>query len=204
MSKKMSEGDAQRRLVEHAKADVSEYQRNIIGNAGLEANLRDIRRSFGLPFLDWKEYLAYFNDQIDHQEFESLVEFGREIDGLVGAHHVEKWRNEVQSWAIYGIPPEVRGSSGGPYLSGSRARGLSIVIPADFDATNPLSQVLLKAMQAAVEPCPRPIQIRNRIDWRPVWEWGKRHPNFTRMEIARLLGYAPSYLRHKLEALDTL
>jgi hypothetical protein len=204
MSKKMTVKQAERRLLQHAKADLSEYQRTVAENSGLEANLKDLRRSFGLP-MDITEYATYVDDRRNRG---TRAELSRHIAGLVAAHHVEKWRAQVWEWALFGEPLVVGGSCGLPSVHGSFAADGSevaeIIIPPDFDAGNPLYQSMLKKMRARFDPCPSPTPHGNEMDWRPVWEWGKRNPDVSRTEIALRLGYTRSYLTHKLDELDTL
>lgn len=207
MGKRMTVGQAERQLAWHAKANVSEYVRTVVENTSLEADLRKIRRSFELPLADWKEYLAYVNDRLAHQDFDTLAEFKRQINSIVSAHHVEKWRGEVEAWALYGTPPRVVGRSGFPGIAYSRrSDGIflpTIVIPEDFDASNPHAQAFLMALQWHVDPCPQPIRVGVEMDFRPVWEWYKRHPNFSQGKLAEHLGYTRPYLNRRLKELDT-
>jgi len=80
-----------------------------------------------------------------------------------------------------------------------------IVIGADVDITNPIVQEDIQSWQQRVDPIPKPQPMKNnprKLDWRPVWEWRKRHPGITHEEIAKMLGYTPDYVRHKLAELN--
>ena len=49
---------------------------------------------------------------------------------------------------------------------------------------------------------PRTYQKLRKLDWRPVYEWYKRHPLFTIEEIAQKLGYKPHTVRVKFTELE--
>ena len=59
-----------------------------------------------------------------------------------------------------------------------------------------------------VEDDPIPTKLehltsnRRELDWRPVWEWSKRHPNIHLKEIAKALGREQKYVYRKLGELD--
>jgi len=42
-----------------------------------------------------------------------------------------------------------------------------------------------------------------KLDWRPVYEWYKRHPLFTLEEIAEKIGYPAERVRLKIAELET-
>jgi hypothetical protein len=81
-----------------------------------------------------------------------------------------------------------------------------MVITPETDIDNPEVLSSIREWQRRTRgtpPKPQPMEDNSRkLDWRPVWEWGKRHPSVTRNEIARMLDRDPVYVRRKLEELD--
>jgi hypothetical protein len=80
------------------------------------------------------------------------------------------------------------------------------IITPETDLTNPLILHFIQRGQKefAGNP-PRPAKAKNdprKLDWRPVYEWYKRHPLFTIEEIAKKINYAPQVVRRKFIELD--
>lgn len=81
------------------------------------------------------------------------------------------------------------------------------IITPETDLTNPMILDLIQRQQKnyAGDP-PKPIKDKNnprKLDWRPVYEWHKRHPLFTLEEIAKKIGYPPHRVRLKLSELES-
>ena len=80
------------------------------------------------------------------------------------------------------------------------------IITPETDLTDPFILGLIQSQQKeyAGEP-PRPARNAadpRKRDWRPLYEWHKRHPLFSIAEIAEKVGLAPETVRrgfHKLE-----
>jgi hypothetical protein len=81
------------------------------------------------------------------------------------------------------------------------------IITPETDLTNPMNIHLIQEQQKAwAGDPPQPAKDKNnprKLDWRPVYEWHKRHPLFTLEEIARKLGYPAHRVRLKLGELET-
>jgi len=80
------------------------------------------------------------------------------------------------------------------------------IITPETDLTNPLHLEMIQTQQKlyAGDP-PQPIKDKNnkrKLDWRPVYEWYKRHPLFTLEEIADKVGVTPQRLRLKFAELE--
>jgi hypothetical protein len=80
------------------------------------------------------------------------------------------------------------------------------IITPETDLTNPLILQLIQRGQKefAGEP-PQPAKDKSRprkLDWRPVYEWHKRHPLFTIEEIAKKINYAPQAVKRKFTELE--
>lgn len=81
------------------------------------------------------------------------------------------------------------------------------IITPETDLTNPMNIKLIQEQQKAwVGDPPRPTKDKNnsrKLDWRPVYEWYKRHPLFTLEEIAHKIGYPVHRVKLKLSELET-
>ena len=81
------------------------------------------------------------------------------------------------------------------------------IITPETDLTNPVNLHLIKEQQKAwAGDPPKPVKDKNnsrKLDWRPVYEWYKRHPLFTLEEIAKKIGYPAHRVRLKLGELET-
>jgi hypothetical protein len=74
------------------------------------------------------------------------------------------------------------------------------------DWKNPIVQDYIEQMRGGtLSTPPRPQRSKDnprKLDWIPVWEWWKRHPDVEVNELARMLGYARSYLSRKLNEVE--
>ena len=81
------------------------------------------------------------------------------------------------------------------------------IITPETDLTNPMNIKLIQEQQKAwAGDPPRPTKDKNnprKLDWRPVYEWYKRHPLFTLEEIAHKIGYPVHRVKLKLSELET-
>jgi hypothetical protein len=81
------------------------------------------------------------------------------------------------------------------------------IITPETDLTNPMNLDLIREQQKAwAGDPPKPAKDKNnlrKLDWRPVYEWYKRHPLFTLEEIAQKIGYPAHRVRLKLAELET-
>lgn len=82
-----------------------------------------------------------------------------------------------------------------------------LIIDDQVDVANPIIQAYILQMQKGFDAPPKPLPMKNdrrKLDWRPVWEWHKKHPEIGMNDLARLLGYERSYLSRKLNELEDL
>ena len=80
------------------------------------------------------------------------------------------------------------------------------IITPETDLTNPLVLQLIQSGQKeyAGDP-PKPAADRNhpgQLDWRPLYEWHKRHPLFTIEEIAERVDQNPQAVRREFAELE--
>jgi len=197
----------EKRLQDFVEADRSEYERLIKENRELSAELGDLRARHNITAYTVKDVIYW----LDNESSDKQAQFQRELDEILAKHKIpEKWRVNLFYWAMTGKHvigvafsmglPSVRGS-----IDEQGEVKKEIVIGADVDITNPIVQEDIQSWQQRVDPIPKPQPMKNnprKLDWRPVWEWRKRHPGITHEEIAKMLGYTPDYVRHKLAELN--
>ena len=80
------------------------------------------------------------------------------------------------------------------------------IITPETDLTNPtyLEMIQSQQKQYAGNP-PKPAKDKTnprKLDWRPVYEWHRRHPLFTLEEIAKTIGYPAHTVRLKIAELE--
>jgi len=79
------------------------------------------------------------------------------------------------------------------------------IITPETDLTDPFILGLIQSQQkeyAGAPPKPgRSKKDRRKRDWRPAYEWYKRHPLFSIAEIAEKIGYAPKTVRRRFREL---
>ncbi|HLO28612.1 MAG TPA: hypothetical protein VK249_05735 [Anaerolineales bacterium] len=80
------------------------------------------------------------------------------------------------------------------------------IITPETDLTNPMILDLIQSQQKAwAGDPPRPAKDKNnprKLDWRPVYDWYKRHPLFTLEEIAKKLGYPAHKVKIKFSEFE--
>jgi hypothetical protein len=135
------------------------------------------------------------------------MHFGRELNEILAKHGIpEKWRVNLFYWALTGRHViGIAHSIGFPRGEWSRDESgqfkHQIIIDSETDVANPIVQDYIRHFQLLEDPPPQPQPMKDNPrekDWRPVWEWRKRHPGVTHQEIAKMLSYSPTTVRHKL------
>lgn len=81
-----------------------------------------------------------------------------------------------------------------------------MIITPDTDIDNPKVINYIKDWQIQQRDAPPEPKLsesnRKKLDWRPVWEWEKRHPSVTRKVIAKMLNRDAVSVRRELENID--
>lgn len=124
-----------------------------------------------------------------------------------------KWGRNLEQLALFGNQAYLGFSMGyggrfNTYRDESGEWKEEIIITPDMDITNPVVyDAIVRDQRAAImrtDPIPKPTEIpgKREKDWRPVWEWCKRHPGISDTEVATILGYDRSYLSRKLNELN--
>lgn len=191
-----------KRLEEHGNANIAEYRRLTDENTELQRDLAGLRAQYGFPFADGIELARWM------EEHPLAFEEARNaLDALIQKHRIpRRWQDNL--W--FSLTIKWGGQSfsmGFPHAEISFMDGKKVtrfVVDSSTDLRNPLVQEYMAAECQSEEMPPRPQKMKGKraLDWRPVWEWSKRHPDVTRAEIARRLNYDRTTVSRKLEELD--
>jgi hypothetical protein len=179
---------------------------------------REIQARYGLPVpydirlnnLEWIKWMGY-----DEKPTSQIAKRGRAL--LVEIHALFK-RFEVPDAWHHDFIAEIAGNSQGHSLEVWSSPKFEIykdnednwkwrcIITPETDLTNPFYLEMIQSQQKlyAGDP-PKPVKDKNnkrKLDWRPVYEWSKRHPLFTLEEIADKIGITPQRLRLKFAELE--
>lgn len=194
------EDRAWKRLNDIAEADRSEYERLVRDNAELRQRLKTLQGRYGFP-LSVPEFTRWMD-----RNREQFMTLQRELKTIMQELSIpDRWWSPVLYITGTYKPLGVAFDMGFP---GMAANG-DLIITTSTDFANPIVQdAILQMQRTAIEerdPIPKPHPMKNnkrKLDWRPISEWHKRHPNVTHDEIAKHLGYTPQRVRLKLAELD--
>jgi hypothetical protein len=158
-------------------------ERLVVNNQELQAELRAIRLS--LPFRNQKEYYSWiqqaFERAIERAKKENIFgqirtpeldNLNKMIDDLAMKHGAIKWRSEISNLIVLGdahpvfslgLPgfKSISNPDGTVKLGPDGSPEFEIVIPPDFDASNPLARERLKEHKRLATPPPKPQPIKN-------------------------------------------
>jgi len=190
-----------------AEVNKQEWQRLVVDNRELHADLRTLRVRYGFPLPNLSAVVRW----LDNTSPQVQCQLNREIDDLAVKHGIPpKWRSPVWYLAILGRPIGLSYSMGFP--SGRCMRDESghlrheIIIDSETAVGNPHVQEFMESIQRQFlegPPMPQPMKSNPRkLDWQPVWEWHRKHPDTSLKEIAEMLGYSYGYIRQKLAGFD--
>jgi hypothetical protein len=216
--KKINWQQAKRKMDERTKGGMSLWDR-ITNDPEFIKVKREIQARYGLPLnydirlnnLEWIRWMGYDEKPIS-QIAKRGQAFLRDVYALFKRFEVpDAWHNELIA--------EIAGTSYGHSLDIWSSPKFEIykdnednwkwrcIITPETDLTNPMYLEMIQSQQKqyAGDP-PKPIKDKmnpRKLDWRPVYEWYKRHPLFTLEEIAIKIGYPAHRVRLKLAELET-
>lgn len=216
----MSKDHDEEELNAIAGADFAEWDRiesEVSSNQDLMTDIRLLRERYGLPCTTLRAHLDWLSHLGNSQGIEAITQYQDDIAALVKKYGFDndKGKQTIQSLIEFGKRVQSKvGSLGFPALQAVYKDGEFIafrpVIGTDTAIHNPIVLKVLRdeqrdfLMQSDPPPAPQPmIDNPRKLDWRPLWEWHKRHPDVTLNEIAKKLNYNPVTVRRKLAELDS-
>jgi DNA-binding transcriptional MerR regulator len=203
------------------EADISEWQR-ITENPILRAAVCRLQMEYGFPLSDVRAVMDWMNwlepIEIDKEKGELVFGFygmrRQELDQKL--KHLEKefdisarWSDSLRSWVISGREGPNTLRLGLPGINFHKEDGKlipNLIVTPETDISNPLVIEMIKIFQEKFnDPPPQPQAIKdshNKMDWRPVREWRKRHPDVPYKDIARMLNYNLTTIKRALKNSD--
>ena len=216
--KKVDWQQAERKVNERLKGGLSLWDR-IINDPEFKKRKRVLQTRYNLPLdfdmrLDYNEWLRW----IGYGEMPTSRNAKRGKAFLADVHILFKKFEVPESWhddfigEIWGKPRYRNSADSWSFPKFELTPGAEgnlkwrCIITPETDLTNPmiLSMIQEQQKEHAGNP-PKPIKdILNprKLDWRPVYEWYKRHPLFTHEEIANKIGYSSQTVRRAFAKLE--
>lgn len=209
-------GDKLNDIAESHRAEWERIESEIQGNTDLMAEIRALRKCYGLPCTTPEAQLDWLSRLGNSQGVEAIVQYQDDIAALAKKYSFDndKGRQTIRSLLEFAAPVETKMLSlGFPTLRVVIQDGVFLGFKPEIDSDTALNNPIVldeirsvqREMLLASNPPPHPQPMKDdpkKMDWRPLWEWHKRHPKVTHDEIAKHLGYTPQYVRRKLAELD--
>ena len=182
-----------------------------------------LQKKFGLPLAskeaarNWLGYSSKFlvPGSAEYEKYEKRTrhreQLFREIGRLVVQMKIpEKFIGQLVDLVFFGTKPHPPVDIGFPELRVRAVNGddikAELAITPETDIESPLVLDYIRRWQEQErDPLPQPIPLEEnprKLDWRPVWEWEKRHPGITRKEIAIMLNRNGVAVRRALVEID--
>lgn len=161
------------------------------------------------------------------ERLQRFLRFSREIEKLEKQFEIpKKFLSNFNSWISMANKGPLAFSMGLPSCNVELNEKKEYIITPNItkaDLGNPMSLEVLKYLQVLtpanleklkdmgtyrpldLDPPPQPQPFRNnqkKKDWRPVWEWHKRHPDVTFEEIAEMMGLNPTTVKRHLGEIE--
>lgn len=212
--KKINWQQVERKMNERIKGGVSFWERINEDSDFVKEKLK-IQTRYNLPLREKTsipdKYQQLFNWLEDPKNAKRKEAFYHDVDAVCKKFCIpEEWHGDVIA-VITGINvPHNLEPWSNPKFEISRDKEGNLkwrcIITPETDLTNTATIYLIQSQQKAFAGNP-PMPIRDKAnprkyDWRPVYEWHKRHPLFTIEEIAKKLGYTPQRIRLKFTELE--
>jgi hypothetical protein len=194
-------------------AGISLWERILTDPQFLKAK-REIQAQYGLPLpynirwenQKWREWIG-IGEKSTNQRAKRGRAFLKDMRALFKKFEIpEAWQ--------YDFIAEIAGLSSGNTFEEWNSPKFNVyrdengnwkwecIITPETDLTNPLIlQFIQKGQKEFAGDPPQPVKDKShprKLDWRPVYEWHKRHPLFTVEEIAKKINHAPQVVKQKL------
>lgn len=217
--KKINWQQAERKMDERIKGGISLWDR-ITNDPEFIKVKHEIQARYGLPLnydirlnnRDWIRWMGY-----DEKPTSRIAKRGQAF--LSDVHALFKRFEVPDSWYddliaaiagsfVYGYSQDIWSSPKFEIYKDNEGNWKwQCIITPETDLTNPMYLNLIQEQQKAwAGDPPKPAKDKNnarKLDWRPVYEWYKRHPLFTLEELADKIGYPAHRVRLKLSELET-
>ena len=216
--KKVNWQQAERKMNERVKGGISLWDR-ITNDPEFIKVKREIQARYGLPLnydihlnrAEWINWMGY-DEKPAGKTAKRGQAFLKDVKTLFKKFQVpESWHEdliaEIAGRVIAGPSLDPWSSPKFEYFKDNEGTWKwRCVITPETDLTNPmyLEMIQQEQKQNAGDP-PKPVKDKanpRKLDWRPVYEWYKRHPLFTIEEIAQKIGYEPQRVRLKFTELE--
>ena len=164
----------------------------------------DIRYNFG----EWRKWLGW-EDKPQSQRRKRGEAFLNEVHALLKKYQIpETWYPDFIADIAGKTTDQMAGLDLPKFNYYQSADGdwkWECIVTPETDLTNPFILDLIQYQQkeyAGAPPKPAKSGADHRkLDWRPVYEWHKRHPLFSFAEIAEKIGFAPATVRRRFQEL---
>jgi hypothetical protein len=219
---------SEQQLWDIAAADQSEWQRLVEENTALYAECYRLQHRYGLPLASHSELPQWIETQAakicldsgaQEVRYPHDLPLGKDLRDLMDRHGIpDKWHTPLWHLIVLGWPLGLQISMGFPggvwKMVDGRLRN-ELHITADTPVNNPIISRFIRQWQQQQhqrilltdDPPPKPQPMRDhprKLDWRPLWEWHKRHPDITQAEIAKAIDRSHDTVRKKLAALNSM
>ena len=193
-------------LEQIAEANRREWQRLVEDNRQLQSELYGLRQKYNCPkdergLTEWFARLGLLRAE----------QFQQAVETLQRKHRIPaRWCGDFLQYAACSKPlhgPSISlGFPLGRYSLDKDGRPRSeIIIDAETAVNNRIVQDYIRQMHrtgTVRPPQPRSLNRHGQLDWQPVWEWHRQHPDVTLKEIAEMLGYSYGYVRQRMLKFD--
>ncbi|HET9909019.1 MAG TPA: hypothetical protein VFQ23_20390 [Anaerolineales bacterium] len=216
--KKVHQQPVERKMDEKIKGGISLWDR-ITNDPEFMKLKREIQARYGLPLnydirlnnQDWSNWLGD-DDRPSSQKSKRGQAFLDDVTALFKKFQIpDAWHNDLFAEIAgrsYSTAEEIWGTPKFEiYRDGDGNWKWQCIVTPETDLTNPVNLHLIKEQQKAwAGDPPKPVKDKSnqrKLDWRPVYEWYKRHPLFTVEEIAKKIGYPAQRVKLRFSEFET-
>lgn len=187
-----------------AMANKARQERLIDENLELQERIRDLQSRYQFPVQEMKDWNKWYFDRAE-QDINTIIDFQNEVHRLAMEYGVEEFEERIKWTVVLGKPLIAFYGMGFPACTENVDGKWEIKITDTTQINNPIVQEYIRSLTLSntlrSDPPPEPhkdTNNRGKLDWRPVYEWNLRHPEFTYAEIAQALKRSARTVENKL------